>query len=74
MENAQFSVAFPKSWNENTITFRAFFTVTGTNTGTVKWELSGVSMGDNDAIGAGFGTAIGPQQQRLIVVHQMISI
>lgn len=59
-ENAQFSVAFPKSWNEGVITFRAFFTVTGTNTGTVKWELSGVSMGDNDAIGAGFGTAIGP--------------
>ena len=59
-ENAQFSVAFPKSWNEGTITFRAFFTVTGTNTGTVKWELSGVSMGDNDTIGAGFGTAVGP--------------
>jgi len=59
-ENAQFSVAFPKSWNEGVITFRAFFTVTGTNTGTVKWELSGVSMGDNDTIGASFGTAVGP--------------
>ena len=59
-ENAQFSVAFPKSWNEGVITFRAFFTVTGTDTGTVKWELSGVSMGDNDTIGASFGTAVGP--------------
>ena len=59
-ENAQFSVAFPKSWNEGVITFRAFFTVTGTNTGTVSWALSGVSMGDNDAIGAGFGTAVAP--------------
>ena len=30
-EHAQFSVAFPKSWNEGTITFKAYFTVTGTN-------------------------------------------
>ena len=31
---AQFSVIFPKSWNEGTVTFQAFFTkVTGTNTG-----------------------------------------
>ena len=59
-ENAQFSIAFPKSWNEGVITFRAFFTVTGTDTGTVKWELSGVSMGDNDTIGASFGSAVGP--------------
>ena len=59
-ENAQFSIAFPKSWNEGVITFRAFFTVTGTNTGTVSWALSGVSMGDNDTIGANFGTAVAP--------------
>ena len=59
-ENAQFSVAFPKSWNEGVITFRAFFTVTGTNTGTVSWALSGVSMGDNDTIDAAFGTAVAP--------------
>ena len=31
-ENAQFTVAFPDSWNEGTVTFQAFFTVTGTNT------------------------------------------
>ena len=59
-ESAQFSVAFPKSWNEGVITFRAFFTVTGTNSGTVSWALSGVSMGDNDTIGASFGTAVAP--------------
>ena len=59
-ENAQFSVAFPKSWNEGVITFRAFFTVTGTNTGTTSWALSGVSMGDNDTIDAAYGTAVAP--------------
>ena len=31
-ENAQFAVAFPKSWNEGTVT-QAFFTADSTNTG-----------------------------------------
>jgi len=57
-ENAQFSVAFPKSWNEGTITFKAYFTVTGTNTGTVAWGLSGVAIADNDSINTAFGTNV----------------
>ena len=59
-ENAQFTVAFPKSWNASTITFRAYFTVTGTNTGTTSWALSGVSQADNGAIDTAFGTAVAP--------------
>ena len=35
-EAAQFSIAFPKSWNEGTITFQPFFTANTTNTGDVK--------------------------------------
>ena len=57
-ENAQFSVAFPKSWNESTVTFQAFFTVTGTNTGTVAWGLSGVAVADNDSCNTAFGTNV----------------
>tara|TARA_R100000322_G_C5445338_1_gene191607 strand:- start:1128 stop:2405 length:1278 start_codon:yes stop_codon:yes gene_type:complete len=57
-ENAQFSVAFPKSWNEGTITFQAFFTVTGTNTGTVAWGLSGVAIADDDSCNTAFGTNV----------------
>ena len=57
-ENAQFTVAFPKSWNEGTVTFQAFFTVTGTNTGTVAWGLSGGSMADNASINTAFGTNV----------------
>ena len=57
-ENAQFTVAFPKSWNEGTVTFQAFFTVTGTNTGTVAWGLSGGSMADNAQINTAFGTNV----------------
>ena len=59
-ENAQFTVAFPKSWNAGTVTFRAFFTVTGTNTGTVSWSLAGGSTVDNGVIDTAFGTAVAP--------------
>ena len=57
-ENAQFAIAMPKSWNEGTITFQAYFTVTGTNTGTVAWGLSGVAISDNDSINTAFGTNV----------------
>jgi hypothetical protein len=59
-EYAQFSIAFPKSWDESTITFKVFFTVSGTNGGTVSWALSGVAFADNDAIDTVFGTAVAP--------------
>ena len=57
-ENAQFTVAFPKSWNEGTLTFQVFFTVTGTNTDTVAWGLSGVAIADNDSCNTAFGTNV----------------
>ena len=53
-------MSFPKSWNESTITFKAYFTVSGTNTGTVSWALAGVSCADNDAINASLGGAVAP--------------
>ena len=59
-ENAQFAVAFPKSWNESTVTFQAFFTADSTNTGTVSWALAGVACADNDTINVAFGTAVAP--------------
>jgi len=57
-ENAQFTVCFPKSWNEGTVTFQAFWTVTGTNTGTVAWGLSGGCIADNASINTAFGTNV----------------
>tara|TARA_R100001079_G_C4449278_1_gene152776 strand:+ start:302 stop:889 length:588 start_codon:yes stop_codon:yes gene_type:complete len=56
-EYAQFAVAFPKSWNEGTVTFQAFFTANSTNTGNAIFGLQGVAASDNDAINAAFGTA-----------------
>ena len=59
-ENAQFAVAFPKSWNEGTVTFQVFFTADSTNSGTVSWDLAGVAVSDNDTINVAFGTAVAP--------------
>lgn len=55
-EYAQFTIAFPKSWNEGNLTAQAFFTVSGTNTGSVVWQLNVKSMPDDAAI-TGFGSS-----------------
>jgi hypothetical protein len=57
-KNAQFTVCFPKSWNEGTITFQPFWTVTGTDAGTVAWGLSGVSIANDGSINTAFGTNV----------------
>ena len=59
-EHAQFTVAFPKSWNEGVVQFQAFWTVTGTNDGSVAWGLSGVSFPNNADMNHsdGFGTNV----------------
>mgnify|MGYP003126582650 CR=1 FL=1 len=59
-EFAQFAVAFPKSWNEGTITFQAFFTATSTDTGTTSWALQGVALADSGDLNTAFGTAVAP--------------
>ena len=57
-EFAQFSIAFPKSWNEGTVTFQPYWTVTGTNTGTVAWQLGGIAVSSDDTINTAFGTLV----------------
>ena len=57
-ENAQFSVAFPSYWNEGTITYKAYWTTTATDTDGVAWSLAGVAVSDNDTIDVVFGTAV----------------
>ena len=59
-EFAQFAVAFPKSWNEGTITFQAFFTAASTDTGTTSWALQAVALADNGDLNTAFGTAVAP--------------
>jgi hypothetical protein len=55
---AQFTVAFPKSWNEGTVTYQVFWTPSNTNTGNCLWGLQGVALGDSDGIDVAFGTTI----------------
>jgi hypothetical protein len=57
-EFAQFAIAMPKSWNEGTVTFQPFWTVTGTNTGTVAWQLGGIAASSDDSINTAFGTLV----------------
>ena len=57
-EHAQFSVAFPKSWNLGTVTFQAFWTSTATDTDGVAWGLQGVACSNDGTIDVAYGTAI----------------
>jgi hypothetical protein len=55
-EFAQFNIAFPKGWNEGTVTFIPYWTA-ASGTGGVVWALEGVAVSDDDVIDAAFGTA-----------------
>jgi len=57
-EYAQFSVAFPKSWNEGTITYQVYWTPSSTNTGDCIYGLQGVACADSDTIDVAYGTAV----------------
>ena len=57
-EFAQFSVAFPKSWNEGTITYQVYWTPNNTSTGNCIFGLQGVACGDSDTIDVVYGTAV----------------
>jgi len=59
-EFAQFAIAFPKSWNEGTVTFQAFFTANTTNTGDVAWQMQAVALADNGDLNTAFGSDVGP--------------
>ena len=57
-EHAQFSIAFPKSWDEGTITFQAFWTGVAAGAGGVAWGLQGVAVSNDDTMDVAYGTAI----------------
>ena len=63
---AQFSIAMPSYWNESTVTFRSYWTVTGTNTGTVQFALEGLAKTSDDPIG---GTAFSGEAVHTALAH-----
>ena len=56
-EFAQFTIAFPKSWNLGTITYQVFWSGIGSSTD-VDWMVDAVAMNDNETIDVAYGTAI----------------
>jgi hypothetical protein len=57
-EHAHFNIAFPKSWNEGTITFQGLWTSNATDTDGVALGLQALALSDNEAIDASWGTPI----------------
>ena len=55
---AQFSIAFPKSWNEGTITYQVFWTPSNTNTGNCLFGLQGVSVADGATIDVAYNSVV----------------
>ena len=58
-QHAQFAIPLPKRWNRGTITarFRWSHAATTVNFGCV-WGIQAVAVGDGEAIGQGYGTAV----------------
>jgi len=57
-EFVHFDVAFPKSWNEGTVSFQAFWESTATDTDGVAWGLQGVFVSDNVAADTAYGVPV----------------
>ena len=70
-EFAQFSVAFPKSWNAGTVTFQFFWSGIAATTG-VELTLAGVAFADNDSIDTAYGTAIAVADAAQGAVEEML--
>ena len=70
-EFAQFSVAFPKSWNAGTITFQFFWSGIAATTG-VAMNLQGVAFADDDSIDTAYGTAVVVQDDAQGAVEELL--
>jgi hypothetical protein len=70
-EHAQFTVAFPKSWNLGTITYQVFWSGLAATTG-VTWSLQGVAMNDNETIDVAYGTPITVDDDAQSAVEELL--
>ena len=55
---AQFEVAFPKSWDNGTVTFKVFWTVGSAVVTGTAWALQAVAVSDDDPIDVPYGTPV----------------
>ena len=55
-EFCQFTISFPKSWDEGTLTYEVYWMGGNTNTSDVVWQLKGVCFDDSDPVDTTFGS------------------
>ena len=55
---AQFSVAFPKSWDAGTLTFKVYWSADSTSTNSACWSFQGAAVNDNITISQIYPTLI----------------
>mgnify|MGYP006398317383 CR=1 FL=1 len=58
IEYAQFSIAMPKSWDEGTLTFQAFWSPSSTDTGAALIGLQGISVANDATSDVAFPTPV----------------
>lgn len=56
--HAQFSVQMPKSWNDGVINAQFVWTANSVSTNAVVWGIKAVSIADDAALDAAFGTGV----------------
>lgn len=71
-EFAEFTVNFPKSWDESQVT-AAFVWMSSNSTGVVEWGIRCVSISDDDTLNAEFGSGILVTDTATAVSDAMIS-
>ncbi len=57
-EAAQFDIAWPKRWNEGTLTYQVFWLVRSTASGDVAWALQAVAISHSQDFDTAYGTAV----------------
>ena len=70
-EHAQFTIAFPKSWNLSTITYQVFWSGLAATTG-VTWGLQGVAMNDNETIDVAYGSPVTVDDDAQSAVEELL--
>lgn len=56
-EYAGFQIAFPKKWNEGTLTYAVYWTVNSTSTNSAVFGLQAVAVSNDDTLDVAYGTA-----------------
>lgn len=57
-EQAWFNIAFPKGWDEGTVTFQAWWCSTATDTDGIAISLAGIAFSDNETLDTAVGTPV----------------